>query len=624
MDPARQILLTGWSPDLSRYTRGQGVMRVAGSAAKVRAYGYNSASGGTLRALEGTLYRLMVDGQPVAETRPTGSALDFVVDATRLTPGYHFADVVADPPTGESSVPYWLLVPGAGATYVPVTTGSYTLAMHPGPVQWVRAPYTYAPTPRPLVPRAATPFATAIPRSEMHCTQLVPLRWGDTYRVCRTEEGMLTSAATQPYHWSDLVARMPRVPLLDGPRGVGTVCMATHVQFGREMPSDQGGTTVYFCDPWRVGKVTADGTVTTLAGYRHRGIATHWQSPPDLELVGDWSAVPAERRGFHELWGMAWDTRTVQRGAGPAQPNPPRLDEPPHDGSPVLFVADSQMNRICRVEFDGKTHGPGKVSEFVTNLRDPWDVVCIDGVIYVSERQSHRIAAYDATTGAYLRTVVQGADLAIIDRNREVVRQAPLATIQAAACVAPEGLYHLDGWIYYGSKAQAQIRRVSIATGTVEVVTGIAQDDNTKFAKIAISDGTTGPRGTTFVAEWSNADMGLPETRTPDRQRWEWNDNAPSRGGAGQWSQFVYPTAVGCAAGRIVVGGANEGLLLITRKTADEAPPSVAVTRGATEFMARGLHLLHGMAGFGYYGLPLPWGLSADIDSFLTYQGHTP
>lgn len=139
MDPARQILLSGWSPDLSRYTRAQGVMRVEGSGAKVRAYGYNSASGGTLRALEGTLYRLLVDGEPVDEARPTGSALDFVVDATRLTPGWHFADVVADPPTGESSVPYWLLVPGGDGAYVPVTTGSYSLAMRSGPVQWVRA-----------------------------------------------------------------------------------------------------------------------------------------------------------------------------------------------------------------------------------------------------------------------------------------------------------------------------------------------------------------------------------------------------------------------------------------------------------------------------------------------------
>ena len=43
---------------------------------------------------------------------------------------------------------------------------------------------------------------------------------------------------------------------------------------------------------------------------------------------------------------------------------------------------------------------------------------------------------------------------------------------------------------------------------------------------------------------------------------------------------------------------------------------------GQRDYMERGMQLTHGPAGWGYYGLPLPWGVSADIDLFLQAQGH--
>jgi hypothetical protein len=36
----------------------------------------------------------------------------------------------------------------------------------------------------------------------------------------------------------------------------------------------------------------------------------------------------------------------------------------------------------------------------------------------------------------------------------------------------------------------------------------------------------------------------------------------------------------------------------------------------------QGWHLTHGPGGWGYYGLPLPWGVSTDIDDYLRACGH--
>jgi hypothetical protein len=69
---------------------------------------------------------------------------------------------------------------------------------------------------------------------------------------------------------------------------------------------------VYFIESWRIGKVTPDGTVVTLAGHRHKDIASYYADPTSAELVGDWSSIPPDRRGFAQPWGMAWDARTLE------------------------------------------------------------------------------------------------------------------------------------------------------------------------------------------------------------------------------------------------------------------------------------------------------------------------
>jgi hypothetical protein len=205
------------------------------------------------------------------------------------------------------------------------------------------------------------------------------------------------------YFWTHLVAKVPVLPLLDGPRNVGTLMMPTHIQVGHT-----GGA--YFCQPWRVGKVGTDGTIKTLAGYRHKRPHPTW-GEGDLELVGDWSAIPAERRGFHELWGMTWDLTSVV-----TDKTAPTIEgRSPHPVGPRQFVSDTQNNRICLLSYSRvDAEAPPKVSEFIAGLSDPWDVVFASGVLYVSQRQGHKITAHDPNTGALLKTLLAGAALATV------------------------------------------------------------------------------------------------------------------------------------------------------------------------------------------------------------------
>ncbi len=609
-------------------------MRLTGPNARVRIYGYNTNTGGTVRALTGGSYDLLIDGVRDATATPASGAvqLDFFVDADSLAPGWHELRVV---PTvaGESCLPYFAVVSGP-SEWIPVARGSYWLMQHPPLYQYGRAPGVYAPTPRPLKARERVPFAHLAPGADLHAQQLVPVRFGDTHRVCRSSDGVLSSFSIQPYHWSDMVAKLPRVPLLDGPRGVGTVCMTTHLEVGTaDVPGLGFINNTYFCTPWSVGKVNEVGKVTTMVGYRHKGIASHWQDQqPDLELVGDWSAIPPERRGFHELWGMAWDMRRAGgNNAGEPSPDPREKGMIPHPpgGGMVIFLADSQNNRIVRCEFPHDSHFAyerTKVTEFLTGLKDPWDCVGEAGVLYVSERQSHRICAYSMDTGELLRVVVQGSPLATVDANREVVRLTTLDGCRAAAAVAPEGLALQDGWLYWGSKAQGQVKRVNLTDGTVEVHSAIRMDDNTKFVKIAISDGTFGPRGLVGCATWSNGDYGWPQLKSYGSStwsRWDLGDDAQLGRISGQPTGFVYVSAVCFGAGQMVFGGANEGLIRVTKRLPGDAVQSASAKAGGKEWMDKGYDMLHGHGGHGFYGLPLPWGESTGIDAYLTLQGHT-
>lgn len=615
LDLSRLVLFKDYL-DGSPYERFQRLSVLTGTRAAITIKGWTLNNGGVARAFSSARYRLMVDGlERASVTVPAGAVkADFQLDLAPLAEGWHWLDIIGD--AGEST-PQWVAYVQKGAapvaqTRMPVVQGSYELINSKSSThKFGFVPARFTPTVLPLPAREYPSFAEALPRTSLVQTDLVPWRPYDIHRTNVNAAGIAHSFNTQSYFFYTLTDPYPAVSLLDGPRGQGTVMMATHLQVGRN-------GVVYFADPWRVGKIGRDGSVTTLAGYRHKGTPRHSTTPAsDVELVGDWSAVPADRRGFHEIWGAAWDTRSLLTNDAAAPIAQNGVLEKPHLTGPRFFVADSQRNRVVLLTFSPASHEvPPRVTEFLTGLKDPWDVVCVDGVLYVSERQAHRVAAYDATTGKFLRTVVSGKALASVNASRETKDLASKALIQAEQCVAPEGLYHLDGWLYYGSLPMGQIRRVHLQTGVIEVVATPQVDGNSKFFKFAVSDGTFYPRGTVFTCGWGVFSYGRPQGVNV-------GTNSAGYGPGRPWETLGYPTACAVGQGRLVCASSAEGIVVLSKALPTDAVIKEATWKaGVADYWNRGLQLTHGRGGFGYYGLPLPWGLSPEIDGYLQAHGH--
>jgi len=572
-------------------------------------------------------YSLTCDGVVIATANPTAGSdhSTFAVDLSGIADGWHLFDIV--PSTGsETPVPMWMYVLKSGTpapqTWAPTQSGSFGhLREDKWVAKWGRVPAEITATGWPISLRETIPFDYSVKPAALWRNDLAPCINGDPPYLHRTETGILTCLGNHAYAWNNITAKVPPVVVRDGPRGVGTIVGATHVEMGSAAPVETGlRGNVYFTDSWRVGKVKPNGEVVTLAGHRH--------TLAGLELVGDWSAVPVDRQGFHELWGLTWDKRTFPINESAAR-IPSENNERPHITGVVAYVSDTQNNRICKLQFDPRSHAtPPKITEFIVGLNDPWDVVYKDGVIYVSERLSHRIAAYDATSGAYIRTVIQGAALSGLDRFRTVYSLAPLGTIRAQPCVAPEGLFVMDDWLYFGSVSMQQVKRVHLTSGEVRVCANL--DDlppKTNYLKIAVSDGTFGPRGTVFASTWDVEQGGGPYCFLPDGTPWRiWaaGSHPFTEGRGGEWRGLGYSTAVGVSSGRLLCASADYGLVeLSLAKPSD--PPMIndkLYELGKVEYEEAGYRLTHGVDGYGQFGYLLPWGRSTAIDYYLTQHGH--
>ncbi|MBA4175615.1 MAG: hypothetical protein C0505_03510 [Leptothrix sp. (in: Bacteria)] len=624
IDMSRLLLFRDFQ-DLNPYERFQRLRVLTGNAAVIQIKAHDLSGGGTVRTFSGTSYRLLVDGVERASIDvPTGTTYaEFNLDLVNIPEGWHEFDIAG---TANESCPQWAMYVQKGASPVvqqmmPIVLGSFGLSASRGAHFIGTVPARLAPVRIELGTRECPSFSEPLPRSALVGTEIVPVRQDDIHRPASNADGLVHTFNTQSYFWSTFVAKYPSgVSLLDGPRGVGNVAMATHLQVGRV-------GQIYFCDPWRFGKVWPNGTVETLAGYRHvAGVPRHTARPDtDVELVGDWSSIPVDRRGFRELWGATWDARSLTINEAAASiPNNGTLEKP-HIAGPRLFLADTQNNRVCLLTFPIDNHtAPPRVTEFLTGLSDPWDVVCEAGVLYVSERLSHRIAAYDATTGALLRVVVSGSALSTVDANRFVRRSTSLAAVRAQPCVGPEGLAFHDGWLYFGSFAMVQVKRVHLTSGEIQVVAEPTLDGNSNYMKIAVSDGTFGPAGTVFVSSWSNAYDGRPMAYLPNGTVWGYA--AVTSGGVGPgapWKTLGYTTAVTVSKGRMVSGHSGEGLVMHSKALGYDAIVDLdRYNAGRSDYYRRGLQLTHGYNGWGYYGLNAPLGLSADIDYFLRAHGH--
>ena len=569
--------------------------------------GWDVSAGGSARPLATGTYTLQIDGADAASVVVAAGQVKATisVDVSALPQGYHRLDVTCPP--GESCPAWYAYRAPAGEAFkwpdkVPVTTGTYGLT-HPlggDPATHVFAwvPARWAPTTLPLPAREYPAFSTVPGRQNLVQHQLVVCRPDDTDRLQVKHDGLPLTANQQAYFESDLYSKLPHLVLLDGPRGEGTTVMPTHVQVGR-----RGGA--YVTTSWSLQHIDAAGTVKTLVGYRHKKPPTFWPEEPELDLVGDWSAIPVERRGFQGLWGFAWDARTLAVDeAAPTMPNG-GVDEHPHLTGPVGFVSDYKRDRVCSITFDPRSHEtPAKVAEHITGLKGPWDVVFDDGLLYVSERAGNQVRVCDATTGA---------------------------TVRLMPWSSPEGLFVLDGWLYVGSSALRNVERVSLGPDSLppQLVCTVPWNDNSRYVKLAVSDGTFGPRGLVGVVTWSNGGYGYPFLFSPEGKRldtWLWSGT--ERKGPPWLAQHGlpspgYPTCVGFGQGRMVCGTSQEGLMVMSKSLpTDGLTPDV--TAGLRQWSERGYQLTHGHGGFGFFGLPLPWGDRPAIDAYLTACGHRP
>ena len=584
-----------------------------------------TTGGGGRRAFQGEEYTLFIDGVPSATARPTEDIGTLTVDTTELSAGWHVLDLSEF--GDETSVPYPVFMFRGelpDQEWIPVWTGSHEIHDR-YTLDWVPAKHDPLLWPCPV---REFPHFSHVPRQEgVFLEVLTGGVMGHARRLNRNKDGILSAATKQDYFWSDFIAAKPVVELLDGPRGANVLTMASHISIGTGQQEDNPESplldNIYVTDPWRLVRVSPKGTVTTLVGYRHKSPPSYWEDEPDVELIGDWSAIPAERHGFHEIWGMCWYPETLKVDST-ADPIPAEDNRKPHAVAPVCFIADSQNDRVCRVEFNARAHGmPPKVTEFIS-APDCWDCVAWGNHLLVSERGAHRITQYSMETGELERVLVQGEALASVSWDRFVRTTGTLEERRAQDVLLPEGLYVLGDWLYFGSTAQMQVRRYHMLDGRIEVVIDDVKGGRNRFIKLAVSDGTTGPEGTVFVSQW---DVGAPDVYTPDGGKWSltrYDSYGQADRGRNEkgYSTSSYSSAVGCGNGRIIFGSAQEGLRQISRALPDDPMlDRVRYRAGRDKWRERGHYLTHGDYGASYFGLPLPWG-DPDIDYYLEALGH--
>lgn len=606
---------------LQRYDRFQTLVTSPGTGGSIRMVAVQLFNG-TQLALGATTVTVTMTpvegGAPIVlpPVTPSPTAKELTVTHPAVASGWY--RLTATAPGWQ--VPAWYLyVPGGALpARMPVVKANWEFLHPPAgtPANTfiaadVMVPATFAPMLQPLAVRQY-PDTAAIPtRANTVEEHLVPLRPEDVYRPAiaaanaAEPEGGAASARLpgvaglsvafnkQAYFEANVIgADTVSLPLLDGPRGRGTVFCAQHLQFGRV-------GQLYFADNFRVGRIEPDGSLRTLFGRRHRATPTLWtDTPEDLESVGDWSGV-AGAKYPNEMWGMAWSIPST--ATDPAAS--PIGGEQPHVTGPVLFVPDRQHGRILRATFSPTDRlAPPVMAEWKASA-EPWDCVT-DGAntLFVSEWAANRIASYDINTGALLASF---------------------------PVTHPEGLFYQDGALYYGSLASKSIRKRTAAgadTLAWDLSSPIVIDGNSRYVKFCLSDGSFGPRGMAAVVTWSVIGYGYPQLFKTDGTKVSdslYPGQAASGPGLPWHISSNYQTAVAIGHGRMAISGVQEGIRLQSKALPTDVTLPTAYFSGRDEYKRLGYRLTNGDNGFGHYGLPLPWGVSANIDVYLTAHGYT-
>jgi len=610
----------------SRYSRWQEHEAwVAGQLVRVGFDCQAIGNGGGTVKMAGGRYALTLDGVEIAsiDIEPGATKGRFSVQTDTLPHGYGVLDIVGPEPALPWPV-FVRRVDGPEPEWMPVATASHEVAVGRRPflIKWV--PARFDPVLVPLTKRSYEPFSDA--RSSKHLS-LEKLVVDHQRRPARAKGGELCTMQRQWYTIGDAVAKLPKQALLDGPRGRACLGYITHAMVGTGTqtadPTSEPRGNVYVSTPWSVVRIGPDGTATTLFGYRHPGIANYWEDPTNVELVGGFGP---DEPAPHEIWGMAWLKSSLGVDTS-AAPIPGEDNRQPHLVPPKLLFTNPQNDRIQVAEFDPRAHGPAKRVTTWFKGPDVWDVVGPwRGSYFASVRGEHRVVQLDEN-GTIERVLLQGRPLSRVDHSRLVIRLAALTEIQAEPVVSPEGLALMDDWLYIASHAMGQVIRLNLETGERQVVKAFASDHN-YFLKIAVSDGSFGPRHTLFITSWTVGRFGFPAAFLPDGTNWPLSTysgaTARPRGAGGVWEGFSYNGAVGVGGGRLIGGGAGEGVWEIAATQAGSpAVDGAKYQAGKKRWYSSGYWLTHGEGGFGHFGLPLPWGENPEIDYYLQCHGHT-
>lgn len=517
------------------------------------------------------------------------------------------------------------------------------------------------PRQKPLIPRLGKPFSNT--PTGKNLVRIDVVSGGTNYGVqstpIRTISGIWHTECRQNYTYQDAIVKPPRLPLLDGPRGVCTTPYTTDLRFGRH-------GKIYGANPWQAFVIDPTGHKKTLYGLRHKYPITWTEEMiPDspgwedaIEIVGNWDAsIPIAERFAWESWGMAWDTRTLLP-INDSAPIPSGETEHPHTGTgPVHFRTD-RHGYVLKVQSDPLSHAvPPTITRWFA-ADDPWGIDYFDGKLYVSERGKHRISIWSADTpNTYLGDLIAdptSATLGSVDQqNRRWV--GAIATVcRTHSIVAPEGLKIQDGYVYWGSYAQGEVRRIPLTGGAYEVVCRPTIDGKSEYVYIDISEGNFGPRGAVGVTSWTIATFGRPQIFVPflgkdtdgtpltHAKQWVWQTYVFNVSGRGQpgWDSDSYAAAFAFGRkgsgraddpdyGALVSASANGNITVYVLADDTIDGPALTDTQSTTYCtqQARGMRkyrnkyqTLHGLQCVGP-DYDLPWGQDSDIDIYMKACG---
>jgi len=136
---------------------------------------------------------------------------------------------------------------------MPATTASHEL-MYEGGGRYQHAwvPTQSEPVTVPYPSREFPALPVMPTRKDVVITSLAVPRPGDLYRPALTKDGVWTTANRENYFFGDLVQPKPILPMLDGPRGRGSIIAPVHLEVGSAAPNGVLRGNVYFIESWRM------------------------------------------------------------------------------------------------------------------------------------------------------------------------------------------------------------------------------------------------------------------------------------------------------------------------------------------------------------------------------------